>query len=98
MNLNQTQPPSLHNQRTGEDGPMEKIMTAKELSQFLKLSESTIYKLASNGGIPGFKIGDSWRFDLDEIQKMIRESKKHGLRLRSPLEGREEKREKKLPG
>ena len=77
---------------------MEKIMTAKELSQFLKLSESTIYKLASNGGIPGFKIGDSWRFDLDEIQKMIRESKKQGLRLRSPLEGREEKREKKLPG
>ena len=98
MNLNQKQPPSLHNQRTGEDGPMEKIMTAKELSQFLKLSESTIYKLASNGGIPGFKIGDSWRFDLDEIQKMIRESKKHGLKLRSPLEGREEKREKKPTG
>jgi excisionase family DNA binding protein len=77
---------------------MEKIMTAKELSQFLKLSESTIYKLASNGEIPGFKIGDSWRFELDEIQKMIRESKKQGLKLRSPLEGKEEKREKKPTG
>jgi excisionase family DNA binding protein len=73
---------------------MEKILTAKELSQFLKLSESTIYKLASNGEIPGFKIGDSWRFDLEEIQKMIRESKKRRLRLRSPLEGREERTEK----
>ena len=50
---------------------MEKILTAKELSQFLKLSESTIYKLASTGGIPGFKIGDSWRFDMEEIRKMI---------------------------
>ena len=75
---------------------MEKILTAKELSQFLKLSESTIYKLASNGEIPGFKIGDSWRFDLEEIQKMIRESKKRRLRLRGPLEGREERTEKRF--
>jgi excisionase family DNA binding protein len=55
---------------------MEKILTAKELSQFLKLSESTIYKLASNGEIPGFKIGDSWRFDMEDILKLIRDSKK----------------------
>jgi excisionase family DNA binding protein len=77
---------------------MEKILTAKELSQFLKLSESTIYKLASNGEIPGFKIGDSWRFELEEIQKMIRESKKQGLKLRSPLEEKEGKRDKKPAG
>jgi excisionase family DNA binding protein len=53
---------------------MEKFMKPKELSQFLRLSEATIYKLASNGEIPGFKIGDSWRFELEEIQKLIRES------------------------
>lgn len=70
---------------------MEKIMTAKELSQFLKLSESTIYKLASNGEIPGFKIGDSWRFELEEIQKMIRESKKRGRKTRDPAEEKEER-------
>ena len=63
---------------------MEKIMTAKELSQFLKLSESTIYKLATSGEIPGFKIGDSWRFELEEIQKLIRESKK-GRRQAIPV-------------
>ena len=73
-------------------------MTANELSQFLKLSESTIYKLASNGGIPGFKIGDSWRFELEEIQKMIRESKKQGIKLKDPDAGKEEKRERKLSG
>jgi excisionase family DNA binding protein len=71
---------------------MEKIMTAKELSQFLKLSESTIYKLASNGEIPGFKIGDSWRFELEEIQKLIRESKKKGRRQKDTREEREERR------
>jgi excisionase family DNA binding protein len=69
---------------------MEKIMTAKELSQFLKLSESTIYKLASKGEIPGFKIGDSWRFELEEIQKMIKESKKRGRGQRDPAEDKGE--------
>jgi excisionase family DNA binding protein len=63
---------------------MEKILTAKELSQFLKLSESTIYKLAYTGEIPAFKVGDSWRFELEEIQKMIRDSKKRGRRKDSP--------------
>ena len=69
---------------------MEKLMTAKELSQFLKLSESTIYKLVSNGEIPGFKIGDSWRFEMEEIQKIILESKRKGKRQRDSAEGKEE--------
>jgi excisionase family DNA binding protein len=71
---------------------MEKLMTAKELSQFLKLSESTIYKLVSYGEIPGFKIGDSWRFGLEEIRKLIRESKKIAKRQRDPVEEQEERR------
>jgi excisionase family DNA binding protein len=55
---------------------MANIVTAKELSRYLKLSESTIYKLVSGGEIPGLKIGDSWRFDMDEILKLIRGVKK----------------------
>ena len=55
---------------------MANIVTAKELGQYLKLSESTIYKLALNGELPGFRIGDSWRFDMDEILKKIGEAKK----------------------
>jgi excisionase family DNA binding protein len=67
---------------------MEKILTAKELSQYLKLSESTIYKLASTGEIPAFKVGDSWRFELEEIQKMIKDSKRRG-RVKNSPEGSE---------
>ncbi len=54
---------------------METLVTAKEVGQFLKLSESTIYKLAAEGEIPGFKIGDSWRCDMKEIEKMIQKLK-----------------------
>lgn len=57
---------------------MANIVTAKELSQFLKLSESTIYKLASQGELPGFKIGDSWRFDMEEVLSVIKKLKKEG--------------------
>jgi excisionase family DNA binding protein len=52
-----------------------KIVTAKELGQYLKLSESTIYKLAGNGEIPAFRLGDSWRFDMEEILQTIRGAK-----------------------
>ena len=55
---------------------MSSIVTAKELGKYLKLSESTIYKLASCGELPGFKVGDSWRFDMEEVIKAIRKSKK----------------------
>jgi excisionase family DNA binding protein len=58
---------------------MEKLITAKELAQFLKLSESTVYKLAGQGEIPGLKIGDSWRFDQQDIERMI-SSVKRGRR------------------
>ncbi len=54
---------------------MANIVTAKELGRYLKLSESTIYKLASSGELPGFKIGDSWRFDMEEVLRVIRGAK-----------------------
>ena len=54
---------------------MANIVTAKEIAQYLKLTESTIYKLASTGELPGFRIGKSWRFDMDEILKRIKAEK-----------------------
>ncbi len=51
------------------------IATVKELSQFLKISHSTIYKLASTGEIPAFRIGDSWRFDMDQVLVLIAQEK-----------------------
>lgn len=61
------------------------IVTAKELGQYLKLSESTIYKLAAEGELPGFKIGDSWRFDMGEILKRIKEAKKENERRKRKI-------------
>ena len=54
---------------------MAHIVTARDLCDYLKLSDSTIYKLALNGELPGFKIGDSWRFDMDEVVEHIKAKK-----------------------
>jgi excisionase family DNA binding protein len=59
---------------------MARIVTAKELGDYLRLSSSTIYKLALEGEIPGFRIGDSWRFDMEEVLKRIKEKKGFGKR------------------
>lgn len=48
------------------------IMTIKELSEYLKLNEKTAYRLAAEGKIPGFKVGGSWRFRRDEIEKLTK--------------------------
>jgi excisionase family DNA binding protein len=53
---------------------MANVVTVKEVCQHLKLTESTVYKLASQGVLPGLKIGKSWRFDMDEILESIRTS------------------------
>ena len=38
------------------------ILTAKEVAEYLKINERTIYKLAKNGQIPTIKIAHQWRF------------------------------------
>ena len=49
------------------------IMTIKEVSEYLKLTEKTAYRLVAEGKIPGFKVGGSWRFRRDEIENWTKE-------------------------
>ena len=51
------------------------ILTAQELADYLKLNEVTVYKYAKEGILPGYKIGKQWRFNKDEINKLIKGGK-----------------------
>ena len=53
----------------------DQILTLKEVAVYLKLAEKTAYKLAAAGKLPGFKVGGSWRFQREDIQKWIEEQK-----------------------
>lgn len=50
---------------------MSDILTAQDLSEYLKITTTTIYKLAQQGKIPSFKIGSEWRFKKDLIDKWL---------------------------
>lgn len=58
----------------------EEIFTIREVSSYLELAEKTSYRLASEGKLPGFKVGGSWRFRKSEIDRWIvkQEQKKEG--------------------
>lgn len=56
----------------------DSILTIKELSLYLKLAEKTAYRLASDGTIPGFKVGGAWRFRKLDIDQWIEDKKTEG--------------------
>lgn len=52
------------------------VITIQELAVYLKMAEKTLYRLAAQGDIPGFKVGGAWRFRKSEIDKWIKEQEK----------------------
>ena len=47
----------------------DEILTIDEVASYLKAGKRTVYRLASSGNIPAFKLGGTWRFrraDLDQ--------------------------------
>ncbi len=47
------------------------IMTIQEVSEYLRVSERTVYDWAIKNMIPCGKIGTSWRFKRSEIEKWV---------------------------
>jgi excisionase family DNA binding protein len=44
-----------------------KLVTVKELSRYLRVHPSTIYRLLKLGELPGIKLGSDWRFSIQAI-------------------------------
>lgn len=49
----------------------DEILTIEEVAQYLKLAKKTAYRLAAEGKLPGFKVGGSWRFKREDVQRWI---------------------------
>ena len=58
--------------------PNDDIMTVKELADYLKIAEKTAYRFASEGKVPGFKVGSAWRFKKEEIDAWIKRQSEAG--------------------
>lgn len=47
------------------------IFTLREVAQYLKVTERTVYRLLASQSIPAFKVGGSWRFRLTDLNLWI---------------------------
>ena len=45
------------------------VLTVKELSDYLKVHPSTIYRQLKRGRLPAFKVGSDWRFNIESIDR-----------------------------
>lgn len=48
------------------------VLTIEDLADYLKISKSTLYKLAQEGALPGQKIGRHWRFHREAVDQWLR--------------------------
>jgi len=53
------------------------VLSIEELSVYLSISQSTLYKLAQEGGLPGQKVGRRWRFLKGAIDEWLRRKPDH---------------------
>lgn len=49
----------------------DEILTIEEVAAYLKAGKRTVYRLASSGKIPAFKLGGTWRFRRAELDQWI---------------------------
>ena len=54
----------------------ESLLTLDELSEYLKVSKSSLYKLVQAGKVPGTKVGKHWRFRKETIDRWLDEKEK----------------------
>jgi len=52
---------------------MTDLLTTKQLLELLQLDRTTVYRMLSEGRLPGFKVGGQWRFSRQEIETWLRE-------------------------
>ena len=47
------------------------VMTVKEVADYLRVNQRTVYRLAVDKRLPAFKVGATWRFRRAEIDAWI---------------------------
>jgi len=56
-------------------GPV-RVMTVRDVSAYLKVHPTTVYRLLKHHQIPAFHVGSDWRFNVETIDTWRREQEK----------------------
>ena len=55
------------------------ILTIRQVADYLKVTERTIYRLAGAKKMPAFKVGGTWRFSRTDIDAWIKQQSSETL-------------------
>ncbi len=59
------------------------VMTLEEVARYLRINKSTVYRMARDGTLPAWKLGNVWRFKKEAIERWIANTQRaHQQRLR----------------
>ena len=57
-------------QRPSREQPF-KMLTIREVADYLSLSQRTVYRLIEERAIPALKVGGQWRFEQRALEKWV---------------------------
>ena len=46
-----------------------KVLTVQEVSTYLRVHPSTIYRMLKKNQLPAFRVGSDWRFTIEAIDR-----------------------------
>ncbi len=61
-------------------------MTAKQVQDLLKVDRTTVYRMLKDGRLSGVRIGQQWRFPLDQVQTLLTNDKKSNHSVAIPTD------------
>ena len=68
-------PPGLHSREPDSSGvSFERVLNTEEAAALLQIHPKTLQKLAREGRVPCFRIGDLWRFRASALDEWLRSS------------------------
>ncbi len=47
------------------------LLTVEEVAKLLQVHTVTVYRMAEAGKLPGFKVGNRWRFQRDSLERWM---------------------------
>ena len=62
--------------KTPHNTQPSKVMTVLELSHYLHVHTSTIYRMLKHNQIPAFHVGSDWRFNVETIDQWCLQQEK----------------------
>jgi excisionase family DNA binding protein len=56
-----------------------RVLTVQEVSRYLRVHPSTIYRMLKKNQLPAFRVGSDWRFTVEAIDKWRAEAEQGAL-------------------